>query len=350
MINLQFDAIVAKSPLISILLPFEPKITGRNELANRLEWAVMGIKEELDRHYPREETYMLMVRLRKLMDRLNYGTYKKSLAIYLSADTESVFYMDVDVESRISVDEPLTMRHIVQSKKDTHDYLLLVINDRHVKIFKGDLASLKRVQSFTADSAMGYKWDMPTRVSNFSDPLEINETMLEKFLRYTDHCLQMLLVNYPLPVFVLASDKICGHFKKMTDNSQHVVTYIHGNFEDASESSLFVIIKPALTNWRSLRQQHTLLRVETAMGAGKLVAGVRNVCKEASLKKGHLLVIEKSFTTRPVNSQTTGTRPFYLEDTVDEAIAQVLASGGDVEFVDDGSLQQYKHIALIKYY
>lgn len=342
---------VTGTPLISILLPFDPKITGRNELATRLEWAVMHVKEELDRRYAREETYMLTVRLRKLIDRLNYGTYKKSIAIYLSVDTESVFYLDVEVESRISVNGPLTMRHIVQSKKDARNYWLLVINAEHVKIFNGNFTALKRIQSFTADSCVGYNHDLPERVSNFSDPSALKETMLEKFLRYTDHCLQMLLVNYPFPVIVLATDKICGHFKKFTRNSQHVAAYIHGNFEDATESSLRETIMPALANWESLRQQHLLLRLERAMGAGKLVAGVRKVCKEASLQKGHLLVVEKSFTNRLAITQSNASiRPFYMQDSVDEAIAMVLASGGDVEFVDDGSLMQYKQIALIKYY
>ena len=42
--------------------------------------------------------------------------------------------------------------------------------------------------------------------------------------------------------------------------------------------------------------------------------------------------------------------PLFLKDAVDDVIEKVLASGGDVEFVDEGLLDQYGHIAVIEYY
>ena len=40
----------------------------------------------------------------------------------------------------------------------------------------------------------------------------------------------------------------------------------------------------------------------------------------------------------------------FIKDAVDDVIEKVLENGGDVEFVDEGLLKEYKHIALIKYY
>ena len=42
--------------------------------------------------------------------------------------------------------------------------------------------------------------------------------------------------------------------------------------------------------------------------------------------------------------------PFYIKDAVDDVIEKVLKNGGDVEFVDEGLLKDYQHIALIQYY
>jgi hypothetical protein len=39
-----------------------------------------------------------------------------------------------------------------------------------------------------------------------------------------------------------------------------------------------------------------------------------------------------------------------MRDAVDDVIEKVLSNGGDVEFVDEGVLSGYKHIALINYY
>ena len=43
-------------------------------------------------------------------------------------------------------------------------------------------------------------------------------------------------------------------------------------------------------------------------------------------------------------------KPFYIKDAVDDIIEKVLASGGDVEFVDEGILKDYNKIALIEYF
>jgi hypothetical protein len=40
----------------------------------------------------------------------------------------------------------------------------------------------------------------------------------------------------------------------------------------------------------------------------------------------------------------------YIKDAVDDVIEKVLENGGDVEFVDEGILKDYNHIALIQYY
>ena len=41
---------------------------------------------------------------------------------------------------------------------------------------------------------------------------------------------------------------------------------------------------------------------------------------------------------------------FYIKDAVDDVIEKVLSSGGDVEFVDEGILNNYDKIVLLEYY
>ena len=40
----------------------------------------------------------------------------------------------------------------------------------------------------------------------------------------------------------------------------------------------------------------------------------------------------------------------YVKDAVDDIIEKVLESGGDVEFVEEGVLNYYGQIALIKFF
>ena len=52
-----------------------------------------------------------------------------------------------------------------------------------------------------------------------------------------------------------------------------------------------------------------------------------------------------------ISPVTESYSPFsYIQDAVDDVIERVLENGGDIEFVDEDVLQDYQHIALIKYY
>ena len=91
-------------------------------------------------------------------------------------------------------------------------------------------------------------------------------------------------------------------------------------------------------------------RLGEAMHAGKLASGLRAVCKDALMNKGQLLVIERNYAPHVKGLPTDNfERHFYIRDAIDRAIENVLKSGGEVEFVNDQVLKEYRHIALVKY-
>ena len=86
---------------------------------------------------------------------------------------------------------------------------------------------------------------------------------------------------------------------------------------------------------------------------------MQEVWKQASAKKGRLLVVEKNYmyparqgknkdSIHPMDDSPTN--EFYIKDAVDDVIEKVLANGGDVEFVNEGVLDAYSRIALVLYY
>src|SRR4029078_9145278 len=100
-----------------------------------------------------------------------------------------------------------------------------------------------------------YRNDISERVTNISDPSQRNEVLLEKFLHYTDEGLSILLKAYPLPAFVLGTDRTAGHFKKITHNANRILAYIHGNFEEATVAELRNALQPHIADWRKIKQE-----------------------------------------------------------------------------------------------
>ena len=119
------------------------------------------------------------------------------------------------------------------------------------------------------------------------------------------------------------------------------------------------ILEPYVSDWKNVKKEDMLHKLSDARGAKKLAIGIEDVWKEASRKKGRLLVVEKNY-MYPAHH---GSEPdiiyhedhetennFYIKDAVDDIIEKILENGGDVEFVDEGVLNDYSHIALIQYY
>jgi hypothetical protein len=346
-------------PSVSIILPFEPKMSGKTELEYQLKRVIEKVERELAKNYVDEKTRLVTDRLKQLVRMLDYSTYKRSLAIFVSPLLEKVFYLDIPVEEKIIIDESFEIRDLVYSKKEIHKYLIVVLSGQRSRIYLGNTTQFVRLSSTTPESIGVYKNDVPERIANFSDPSERKEVLLDKFLHHTDSGLGIILNAYQLPLFVMGTERTVGHFKKISHHTNSITSLVHGNFDEASDAAIRTAIAPHVADWKKVKQNDLLHRLDAAKGAKKLASGIRKVWQEASKKKGRLLVVEKNYQCAarlqkngqdilPKDAITD--TPFYIKDAVDDIIEKVLKNGGDVEFVDEGLLENYQHIALIQYY
>lgn len=343
-------------PAISLIMPFEPKISLKSDLEYRLKMAVGKVEKELMNNYPSEKALPVINRLRELTGQINYNTHKKSIAIFLSPIVEKVFYLDIPVEEKIIIDESFEIRDLVYQKKQDVQYLVLLLSAKRSIMFLANGSDMKLVKSNAAGQVSPADTE---KVANFSDPDERAEIMLDKFLRQMDDALTLMLKAYPLPVFVMGAERVLGHYKKLTRHEQDITEFIHGNYEDLPEPEIFKIVQPHVSNWRRVKQVDLLHQLEKAMGAKKLAHGMEEVWEAATHKNSRLLLVERNFMyparqgAEPgiiYKEETSTDYPFYIKDAVDDVIQKVLENGGDVEFTEDDMLKDYGHIALIQYY
>ena len=345
-------------PAVSIILPFEPKMSLKTELSHSLKLASDKVEIELKEDYPAEMVELMMAKLRKLVAGLNYSTHKKSIAVYLSPVFEKVLYLDIPVHEKIIIDDSFEIRDIVYNKKQLREYLVLILSGKSTKMFLGNSQKLVKIVANSTRSVHTYINDVPQKVANFSDPSSRKEIIMEKFLRHIDNELDIILYAYKLPLFVMGTERISGHFRKLTRHSKSIIEYVHGNYEAASTHELADVLKPYTELWEKILEKSLLNQLEDALGKGKLSIGMRDVWKEAMNHRGRLLVVEKDYMYTAQRGDSKGTifmprKPYnkfsIIKDAVDDVIQAVLENGGDVEFVDNGMLKEYHHIALIKY-
>ena len=346
-------------PAVSIILPFEPKMSLKTELTHSLKTAADKVEQELLENYPDEMGMLVMQKLRAIITGLNINTHKKSIAIYVSPVFEKVLYLDIAVEEKIIVDESFEIRDLVYSKKQLHKYLVLLLSGKASRMYLGNSDTLVRIVSNTPESVYAYVNEVPERVANFSDMSERKEIVMDKFLHHIDNALDIILNAYHLPLFVLGTERIMGHFKKFTKHAGAVIKYVHGNYEEATVQELKEILEPHIADWKKVKEKDLLNQLEEAAGKKKLAVGMRDVWREAMSHKGRLLLVEKNYMYAALHGSSEeviykAVEPYnkfsYIKDAVDDVMEKVLENGGDVEFVDQDVLKDYHQIALVQYY
>ena len=113
-----------------------------------------------------------------------------------------------------------------------------------------------------------------------------------------DQGLSIILKSYRLPVVVMGREHLLADFKKITKNDENIAQFIPGNYEEVAEPRLISEIKNFESNWKKLKPQYLLKKVEKAKVQNKLKTGIEDILKATSQNKGKLLLVEKKFVNR----------------------------------------------------
>ncbi len=330
-------------PAVSVILPFEPHMRSKSEVEFHLKRAIAEVEKKLYQEYTADRALPVIIKLHKLLQTINYNNFKKSIAIFASPFVEKILYLDFEVEQKIVVDDSFEMRDLVYCKKQVKEYLVLVLSGCSAVLYIGNCHKLVCIKSNLSEA---YKIPGNSAVST------------ENFFHKMDQELEQILNAHPFPIFVLGTASINTYFKKVTRHNCRINAYISGDYINASVQEMLSIIKPYTSEWNKTKQVDLLQQADNAEKAGKLYAGIDSVWRNATYKKGSLLLVEKEFVCLAVSvvKETTTTafeanltNPFYIKDAVDDIIEKILENGGTVEFLDKKSLSRYGQIALIEY-
>lgn len=334
-------------PAVTIFMPFEPKMNSKAEIIYSLKVATDKVEKELQENYPEEIYSLVLHKLKSIIKSLNYYTYKKSIAIYVSPVFEKVLYLDIALEEKIIIEESFEIRDLVFSKKQTHKYLVLVLSEKESRIYLGNSTIFARIVSNTPE--LDY-----ADLNGLPEPKEIK---LNRFLHHADNVLDIVLNAYHLPLFVIGSETITDRFKQITRHKIAVIEYLNDDHQTLTEDEIRQIVAPYINDWKNVHRKDLLNQLEEARYYNRLALGMKEVWHEAVSHNGRLLVVEKNYMYAAHTGGSddwiynkSGNKFSYIKDAVDDVIEMVLENGGDVEFIDKDMLTQYKKIALIKHY
>jgi len=346
-------------PAISIIMPFTPVITAKKNLDQHLKNVMAKVESILSAQYIAEIAFPAIIKLRNTLAGLNYNSFKKSVAIFLSPITEAVFYFDIEMEEKILIDSPFKIRDLIGCKKQKKEYLILQLGPLFSKMYLGTEQGLQLIKSNMQQAALYAENTVVQEAPHSCDITDQRENPGKKFLFQMDQGLSLMLRSHHLPVILVGPGNLLAEFRMLTKNEEHLVHFIPGDFEPDGLLQSKAIPAEIVNRWERIQQLHLLQVIIKAKTLNKLKTGLQDTMKATMQGKGKLLVIGKKFLRNAADSQmnnpffktdfTTNT-DFFIKSEIDNIIKNVFEHGGDVAYLDDGLLKNYGELTLIEEY
>ncbi len=119
--------------------------------------------------------------------------------------------------------------------ENKYKYLLLLLSAKEVHLYIYDKVNFEKIKLSSADAIDASERDMPSRMGQFTDAAAHKEIVINNFLHHIDLALGKVLNMYPkVPLFVLGTKRITGHFNQLTKHSKAVTEYIDGNYNEST--------------------------------------------------------------------------------------------------------------------
>ncbi|WGQ10840.1 hypothetical protein QG516_04130 [Pedobacter gandavensis] len=345
-------------PSISLIMPLTAKINAEKELEQSFNFKVDEVGRELKSNYSEEMSNLMIKKLQLALKKVDLNLHKKAVAVYVSPVFEKIVYLDTAVQERIVIDESFEIRDLIYSKKRCSKYLLLLLSSKQFNIYLVNGDQFTKIETTIPENIAPYINEWPEKVANFTDSIDKNQIIVQKFLQHIDKELNRILNDHELPVFVMGVKKILGHFKKISKHQDFIADYITGNYDKLSFAKLAEILESHLAVLWHKKDKEIVQILDNAEGENKLITGIKPVWEAVMDNLGNKVFVESDFVfsaqraAKPnmIEELTENYNEFsYIRDAVDDIIEKVILNGGDVDFVDSGTLNNYEHIALVTY-
>lgn len=333
-------------PSISLLLPLD----GPTPWPARLRGLEREVTARLQAEFGPAVDRQLLARLADTVAGATAPPGARSLAVYVNADGSEAVGVAVAVRERAVIDDTFATRDLVHHELRSPRYWVLALSLDEPRLLRGLGGSLHPQPLALRDSTEQPSGNRDRRGRDRSDVLEARRA---RRFRALDDALADALAGTSEPVIVVGAEPTLSRF---LDRTRHV-TRVESVVRRAPDHDLTVlrrIIEPAVAEVLGERRALALAALQRAVGAGTAASGIDQVWRDARRARGGMLVVEERF-ERPAVVTGDGTLALapdaaaagVVDDIVDEVIELVLAAGGRVELVPDGTLAPHQHIAFV---
>jgi len=229
----------------------------------------------------------------------------------------------------------------------THYYVLL-LTEKSNKLFEGFRDTLIEIdnEGFTSET-----------FSSQSTPVEPSQSAvhLKKIYKEVNQLFIKFYNQDPLGLVLVGEQKNQSIFKSISTHKTEIIKEVEGNYDATSLHDLGQIVWSNVKESLAGTHKKAFQELDAAIRAKKVASGLEQVWQMANSMKETILLVEENYHVKGsivktdnswIISEQFDIREVF-DDVVDKIIEKVLEMGGNVIFLDSGSLAEQHQIALI---
>jgi hypothetical protein len=183
-------------------------------------------------------------------------------------------------------------------------------------------------------------------LESFMSPLQpaLNDVQLRTLLQTVDRHFAHYHDQDPLAMVLTGTERNQSEFATLTSHRDVIIGRAEGDHSTTSLRDLGSIVWPIVKGVMASSGEKVARELEAATRAGNTAVGIHAVMKSIDSGIGATLLVENGYHVKPESNSSLIDE---CDNVVDIAIEKILALGGNVLFVEDGSLGKFQRIALI---
>lgn len=341
-------------PAVSILLPIEQPVAAHPENGPRLRALIERALGTVELQWGVEAAGRVQGRIKEADPRVEADESARSLVVLATPDDCQVLRLPFGLDEQVVVNLRFATRQLLEGFARHPRVRVLVLAGSRARLYEGRGDRLREVlgHGFPLEVVPPQEWDTPKADRPIHE--EAGRERHRTVYRAVDGALSTVSAADRLPVVVTGAERELAFFDEVTANADLVIGRVTGNHWRTAVGALAELVRPVVETHLAGTRGEAADRLQEAFGRGRAVIDLLEVQQAAEEGRGHDLVVEEGLRCGDLGEagEPGGGSGDQMptDDVVDEIIGAVLSAGGQVDFVDPGSLGEGRHLGLVLRY
>jgi hypothetical protein len=357
--DLQLLQAISGYPAVSILLPTHRTSPANKQDPIRVSNLVRQAADRLLQEFSKREVEPIMDRLEKLAEEVDYRYTLDGLALFVNQDIALKYYLPFELKERVVIDKTFATRDLVYALNRLSRYWVLALSEKPTRLFEGVKDTLVEVEGHDfplVHTGAGGEGRLPGGAGVSRSAYQ--DEQHRQFFRKVDQAFGEVYKTDPQPLAVVGVERYLSFFNEVSGHKNAIITTMTGNHDKSAPHELADLVWPLVQENIAQEKMRYLDELDKAISQRLFASGIEHAWRMAHEGRVRLLLVEDDF-HYPATLDESGlvltpaedaTAPGVIDDAVDELIEMVMAKGGEVRFLEDGSLSDHQRIVALTRY